>query len=183
MVHQFAIEGSVKNTPRMLVQTHEKTKMVTEMEKARKLFIEITGYLFLFLFLYTAYSKLAEHEKFAGVLAISPLIGPALSEWVAWGIPVVEIVIGLLLLPCFRTKGLYAAVALMIVFTTYLVYMILKTGLKLPCHCGGVISNLSWQQHIWFNLFFIVAGLLALYFTKHYKRTNDTRSYANGYAV
>jgi len=32
----------------------------------------------------------------------------------------------------------------------------------LPCHCGGAIENLSWGQHIWFNLAFIAIAIVGL---------------------
>jgi hypothetical protein len=33
---------------------------------------------------------------------------------------------------------------------------------KLPCQCGGVISKMSWKEHVVFNAFFIVVNGLAL---------------------
>ncbi|WP_407635810.1 MauE/DoxX family redox-associated membrane protein [Solitalea canadensis] len=33
----------------------------------------------------------------------------------------------------------------------------------IPCSCGGLLSSLSWNEHIAFNIFFIVLIILALY--------------------
>jgi uncharacterized membrane protein YphA (DoxX/SURF4 family) len=122
-------------------------------------------YLFIILFMYTAASKFFTISSFASTLAKSPLIGN-MNYVVAWGIPIIEVIISILLiLPSFRRVGLYAALILMVAFTIYLAYMILSDS-KLPCHCGGVISTMSWQQHIWFNMGFIVLAITGLVINK-----------------
>lgn len=129
--------------------------------KSRELIMDITVYLFIILFMYTAASKLFTVKSFASTLAKSPLIG-SLNRGVAWAIPLIEIAISILLIfPKHRKLGMRAALLLMTIFTVYLSYMILA-GSKLPCHCGGVISTMSWQQHIWFNTGFIVLAILGL---------------------
>jgi hypothetical protein len=51
---------------------------------------------------------------------------------------------------------------MMSLFTAYLIIM-LKFSYHIPCSCGGVLQNLSWNDHIVFNTFFIViAGAGAL---------------------
>lgn len=131
--------------------------------KTKETIVDITAYLFIILFMYTATNKLLTIKSFASTLAKSPLIGHY-HMIVAWGIPILEIVISIVLIfPSFRKAGLRASLLLMIVFTIYLIYMVLS-GSKLPCNCGGVISSMTWQQHIWFNLSFTalaVTGLVA----------------------
>lgn len=123
--------------------------------------MDIAVYSFIILFMYTAASKLFTVKSFASTLAKSPLIG-SLSRIVAWAIPLIEIAISIVLIfPNHRKIGMRAALLLMTIFTIYLSYMILA-GSKLPCHCGGVISTMSWQQHIWFNTGFIVLAILGL---------------------
>lgn len=129
--------------------------------KTREFIMDIAVYLFIILFMYTAASKLLTIKSFAATLAKSPFIGH-LNNVVAWAIPVVEIIISLVLIfPAVRKTGMRAALLLMTVFTLYLTYMIFS-GTKLPCHCGGVISSMSWQQHIWFNLGFIALAIVGL---------------------
>lgn len=123
--------------------------------------MDITVYLFIVLFMYTAASKLLTIQSFASTLAKSPLIG-SLNFVVAWSIPLIEIIISIVLIfPSVRKNGMYAALLLMAVFTLYLVYMVFS-GNELPCHCGGVISSMTWQQHIWFNLGFIALAVTGL---------------------
>lgn len=130
-------------------------------EKTRRNIVELIISLFILLFMYTAAAKLMDLKSFASTLAKSPLIGK-LNWVVAWSIPGLEMIITVfLILPGTKRTGLYASLLLMTVFTLYLSYMVLS-GSKLPCHCGGVISTMSWQQHIWFNLGFIGLAIAAL---------------------
>lgn len=119
--------------------------------------------LLILLFAYTAFSKLLAFGKFRSVLKEAPFIGNYATV-MAVLIPGVELtIILLLLLPGARKTGLVAATSLLMVFTAYLVFMILTVP-NLPCSCGGVIQQLSWKQHIAFNIFFIALGITATYF-------------------
>lgn len=134
----------------------------------KELIMDIAVYLFIILFMYTAASKFLTISSFASTLAKSPLIGD-LNYLVAWGVPVVEVIISIVLIfPTYRRAGLYASLILMTAFTIYLAFMILSDS-KLPCHCGGVISTMSWQQHIWFNMAFIALGIAGLVVNKKQK--------------
>jgi uncharacterized membrane protein YphA (DoxX/SURF4 family) len=116
-------------------------------------------YLFILLFLYTATSKLLTFRSFEHVLGQSVLIGNY-NTVVAWLIPTIEIVIGILLIvPKTKRIGLISSLVLMIIFTAYLIYMV-NSGSRLPCRCGGIISGLSWKNHIIFN--FALVALAAL---------------------
>lgn len=126
--------------------------------KTRALITDVAVYLFIILFMYTAASKILTVKSFASTLAKSPLIG-SFSMVVAWAIPIIEILISLVLIfPAIRKTGMRAALLLMLTFTIYLIYMVFS-GSTLPCHCGGVISAMTWQQHIWFNIGFIVLAI------------------------
>ncbi|WP_316747592.1 MauE/DoxX family redox-associated membrane protein [Pedobacter gandavensis] len=128
-------------------------------------------YLFIALFFYTAASKLMTLSAFEKVLSKVPLIG-SFSHLMAWTIPIIELVIGvLLIIPFTKRMGLYAALGLMVMFTVYLGYMILSMSAEdLPCSCGGVVSLLSWQQHIWFNLSFVGLAITGLILYKEQKK-------------
>lgn len=134
-------------------------------QKTRLLLFELICYGFIGLFTYTATDKVMTVKNFASTLAKSPLIGQ-FSTFIAWGIPVLEISIAILLiLPKYSRTGLRASLALMLLFTVYLAHMVFS-GSKLPCHCGGVISILSWPQHIWFNLGWVALAAIGIRLTK-----------------
>lgn len=123
--------------------------------------------LLIFLFAYTGSSKLLDSKGFAAVLSKIPLIGRG-AGIVAILLPLAELLIVLLLLfEKTRLTGLYASLALLLLFTVYLVYMVLAVP-HLPCSCGGVISSMSWKQHVVFNVVFIVLTVIGIRSTKQY---------------
>jgi hypothetical protein len=113
------------------------------------------------LFLYTAYAKIVDHERFLNGLSKVHIISGH-AAYVSYFVPLAEIIIALLILiPQSAKLGLYAFIGLMSLFTGYIVCAMIWEK-KLPCHCGGAIEKLSWSQHIWFNLAFIIIAVLAL---------------------
>jgi hypothetical protein len=139
----------------------------------KKWIVDIINALLILLFAYTSISKLVHIDHFRYVLSKAPLTGDY-SSFFAWAIILVEIVIVLLLFTTIRT-GLYAAALLLILFTTYLLYMIL-TKSTLPCSCGGVIQKLSWRQHIFFNTFFILISIVAIYILNYLHKQERFRT-------
>lgn len=120
------------------------------------------SYLFIILFIYTASDKLWNYTDFKEFFMTLDVIH-SFGQYLAWGIPALEILISLcLLFPVSRLPGLYATFGLMSLFTMYLIYMRF-TAKVLPCHCGGVISELSWTQHIWFNIALILLASAGIY--------------------
>ena len=125
--------------------------------------------LFILLFTYTALSKILGYGKFRFVLSVAPLVR-SYATWIAAVIPAAELIIAaLIFIPATAKKGMIAGVSLLVLFTIYLVYMIL-TDPDLPCSCGGVIQQMSWKQHIAFNIFFIAAGLTGIYMQNKEKK-------------
>ena len=130
--------------------------------------------LLILLFTYTALSKLSGYEKFVLLLHESPLIHKG-ADTIAWLLPVTELIVVLLLFfEHTRRIGLYASLLLLVLFTLYLLYMVLFVA-DLPCSCGGVLSRMSWQQHILFNLFFIIVNLIAIDRLRLYNLLNFLR--------
>ncbi len=124
--------------------------------------IEIFAGLLILLFVYAAFSKLFDHQKFSEDMHNQPF-----PRWMAsffvWSVPSIELLIsGCLLFERTRKTGFYASLFLLTLFTLYIAAILLHFFPRTPCSCGGVIRKLSWQQHLWFNLFFMtlsVAGI------------------------
>ena len=113
------------------------------------------------LFIYTAYAKVMDHDRFLKGLTRVHLIS-GLAVFTSFAVPAIEIIIALLLLiPQAAKIGLYSFIAAMSAFTIYIISAMMWEK-KLPCHCGGAIENLSWGQHIWFNLAFIAIAIVGL---------------------
>jgi hypothetical protein len=115
---------------------------------------DIIASFLILLFSYTAISKLLNPESFRAVLKTLPLTATGAGV-LSLLVPPGELGIALLLIfSKTRRLALYAALVLLSVFTIYLVYIVLF-AVHLPCSCGGVISKMSWRQHIVFNAVFI----------------------------
>ena len=129
--------------------------MKTSLQKSLAVFIAT---IFIFLFVYTASSKILDFRSFRITLGRSPLIGRN-AAWIALALPAIELVVSIfLLIPKTRSLGLWLSFALMALFTGYIGYMLLFES-KLPCSCGGVLQQLTWKQHLWLNIaLMILAG-------------------------
>jgi uncharacterized membrane protein YphA (DoxX/SURF4 family) len=135
----------------------------------RTTLVEIIIMLYVILFLYTGISKLMEYSIFKEQISTSPLLAP-FSKLIALGLPSIEfIVVVLLIIPRWRLKGLYLAFGLMTAFTIYII-AILSFSSKIPCSCGGILQELSWEQHIAFNAFFILLAIAGIVLEKRIQK-------------
>lgn len=131
--------------------------------------VETIVFLFVILFLYTGISKLMEYGVFKEQISESPILKP-IAPFIAWALPLTEFLVSLLLIiPRWRLKGLYASLLLMTAFTIY-VAAIMAFNDKLPCSCGGIISLLSWKQHLIFNSAFILLAYIGVRLERQQRR-------------
>lgn len=142
----------------------------------RSLIVEIISSLFILLFVYTAVSKLFTQEQFKLVLSKSPLL-ENFASYIALGLPILELLLaGALFFPRYRQLGLINSTILMTLFTGYLIYMVYFTP-HLPCSCGGVLAELSWKEHIIFNISFLILGAIAISLNR--TKSNQSKDYSN----
>lgn len=131
--------------------------------KARDLILLTCYFLFTSMYLYAAVSKLLTHQVFMLQMKLQPFPNE-FAPILAWGIPVTEIIISLMMMTLpFRKLGLFLATALMVCFTGYIILVKMHMFDKIPCSCGGAISTFTWTQHLIFNLFFVVIGITGIY--------------------
>ena len=145
--------------------------------------LDIICGLLILLFVYAAASKLFDYTLFKMQLRNSPLIA-SYAGTIAWLLPIAEVII-VVTLTVMHTRlfGLYASLFLLLLFTFYIAGMLLS-GVNLPCSCGGIIRELSWGQHLLFNLFFIalsIAGIVLLNRKKHQATKNAKREFKKQY--
>jgi hypothetical protein len=133
--------------------------------RKRKFYTELIAAALILLFVYTGINKAMDHHIFALQLQKSPLLS-RFSSLIAIILPAFEIMLALAL-SFYRTRliALYTATGLLFIFTIYLAF-ILTYVKQLPCSCGGVISKMSWRQHIIFNLFFLILAVTGIVLQK-----------------
>jgi uncharacterized membrane protein YphA (DoxX/SURF4 family) len=123
--------------------------------------VSTISYLYALLFIYAATSKLLDFDTFRIQLGQSPLLS-VFADWISISVPGIEIVITVMLLsPKFRLVGLYASYLLMSMFTTY-IHIILNYSAFVPCSCGGILQKMTWDQHLIFNIVFILLAIIAI---------------------
>lgn len=137
---------------------------------------DLGAFCLIVLFVYAASAKLMQWQQFRGQLEFYPWIRH-FAGWVAWAVPLAELVITVLLLSSRRRiAGFYASLILLFIFTAYLSLM-LGTEKHLPCSCGGVIAHLTWRQHIVFNSCFMIAAGLAILAERGFFHHHKTQMY------
>jgi uncharacterized membrane protein YphA (DoxX/SURF4 family) len=136
--------------------------------------VEAITILYVILFLYTGISKLIDYSVFKEQIATSPILAP-FAKIIAISVPSIEFLVVLFLtIPRWRLKGLYSSLILMFIFTCYIIALLCFSD-KLPCSCGGVIELMSWSQHIAFNGLFICLSVIAIFFEKKVRQTNQNK--------
>ncbi|MDO3641253.1 MauE/DoxX family redox-associated membrane protein [Mucilaginibacter sp. L3T2-6] len=115
------------------------------------------------LYAYAAGSKLADVAAFRRELHRQPF-PPGVADVLLYLLPAAELAVAALLLfgRTLRT-GLQASLVLLVLFTGYILLAMLGYWEQVPCSCGGIISHLTWGQHLAFNCFCMAVNLMALH--------------------
>lgn len=122
------------------------------------------------LFAYTGTSKLIQHHIFLQQLDKIKILHD-FKLIISYFIPLIEIITAMLLLfDLTRYIGLLFSVILMMLFTVYV--LLILSGNRIPCSCGGIISKMNWTQHLYFNSIFLILSLTSL---SYYKLINNRR--------
>ncbi len=80
----------------------------------------------------------------------------------------------------FRLFGLWAALTLMGMFTAYIFIMLNFTS-YIPCSCGGILENMGWTEHLFFNIAFVLLAITALLLLK--PRSKEVRKTVVGVTI
>lgn len=139
----------------------------------RQVVIEIICLLLILLFVYAAVAKLLDFERFKLQVGQSPLL-TGFGDYIPWMVIGVEIIVAIsLMTPRIRLVGFFGAFSLMTMFTAY-IFAILNFSPYVPCSCGGVLEKLGWQDHLVFNLVFVILSLTGI--TLQAQKTRKTDS-------
>lgn len=117
-------------------------------------------FIFILLFVYTGIMKIRDYEIFRIRLDQSPML-EGLGDLLAILIPTALLLSAILLLiDRTRKAGMYSVLGLMILFTGYIAIVLGFFPSSLPCSCNGVLESMTWTQHLWFNIgFLVLAGI------------------------
>jgi uncharacterized membrane protein YphA (DoxX/SURF4 family) len=122
---------------------------------------------------YTGTNKLIEYRDFRTVLHQDPQIAP-IANYLTWWLPISELAIALFLfVPKTRRIGFWLSLFTMTTFTVYIGYKLYFSS-ALPCTCGGVLKQMTWKQHLIFNIVFTLLAALGLWLDR--KKSNALHS-------
>lgn len=123
------------------------------------------------LWIYVGITKLIDHRSVVWQMSTNPVF-KSIPILAAFGGPILELIIALLLvIKKTRLIGLYASFILMFFFTVYVTYLMLYLP-NLPCSCGGIISELNWQQHLILNILLTILSLVAIILLRKKRRSS-----------
>lgn len=163
----------------------EPDKKQTNM-KTRQYILPLCTLLLLALWIPTGLDKLWDLEGFHRTLLRQPFP----DSWAGvlyWLLPILELACALLLIGGaivnpktnqrirFRIGGFALSSLLLLGFTLFILFGVLGWYDKRPCGCGSVISGLSWEQHLGFNVLFLLVSVLGWWLS------GDVRSGSDGH--
>lgn len=115
------------------------------------------------LYVYAAASKLSDTAALRRELHRQPFPS-GVADLLFYLLPAAELAAAAMLLSgrAFLT-GLKASVVMLVLFTGYILLAVLGYWQNIPCSCGGIISHLTWAQHLVFNCICLALNFIALY--------------------
>ena len=76
--------------------------------------------------------------------------------------------------------GMWISFLLMLAFTGYVGLAIVSDWVKIPCGCMKVISDFTWKQHFFFNLFFLALSGWGIHSSKRLRSNAGQAGVAEG---
>lgn len=144
------------------------------MRNPANLILQVIIGLLILLFSYTAVNKLIDLHEFEKQL-FRQNFNEQLVAFLRWAIPVSELTtVFLLVWKKLRWWGLLLSCFLMSLFTTYVALVLTGFSEKMPCSCGGVLKDMGWTLHFWFNLGFLALSIIGLLLIKKSGKKKST---------
>ncbi|MDP3467064.1 MAG: hypothetical protein Q8S11_01940 [Daejeonella sp.] len=131
--------------------------------------VQVISYLLILLWVYAAASKLIDYDTSRAQM-LNQIFSKSIANVLVWAVPFTELLAGsLLIFLKTRLAGLYASLLLLISFTIYIGLVMNNVFGRIPCSCGGVLNKMTWEQHLTFNLAFMLLTSTAILFSAHLK--------------
>lgn len=109
---------------------------------------------------------------------LNQVFSKSIANILVWAVPFIELLAGgLLIFLKTRLAGLYASLLLLMSFTVYIGLVMINVFGRIPCSCGGILNHLNWEQHLTFNLAFMLLTSTAILFSALFK---GRRGYGEG---
>lgn len=132
--------------------------------------VQLISSMLILLWVYAAVSKLISYEQSRSQM-LNQVFPIAIAKFLVWAVPFTELLLsGLLSFLRTRLSGLYGSLILLISFTIYIGLVINRVFNRIPCSCGGVLNKMTWEQHLAFNIVFLLLTATAILLSTHLKK-------------
>ena len=136
--------------------------------KNKILILDVIVSLFILQLLYTGLIKTFDNHTFREALHKSSYMR-SYEGLLSITVPAGELLTVIcLLIPKFRKIGIWIFLVMMTCFTVYVGFMLMFDPDR-PCTCGGIIQQMNWHQHLYFNSAFTILAGVALWLDKQIK--------------
>ena len=132
--------------------------------------------LLILLFTYTTLGKLLDFTEFSSQMHNQPL--PVwMADLATWTLPSLQLlIVGLLSIQKFRSRGFLLALIVMLIFTLYIILIVTDTFTYIPCSCAGILTGMSWTTQLIFN---IVITIIAFIGFRVQRRIDSSNTHQN----
>lgn len=144
------------------------------MKKQTYILVAITVIL-LTLWVPTSLNKILDFESFKHNVYNQPF-NKNIVKVIIYSIPLLEIITAVfIVIPKYRLRGFILSTILMCIFTIYIAAALLNVWDKFPCGCGLIITGMTWHEHLWFNLFFLILSVTAWYIQFSHQKISTSK--------
>jgi hypothetical protein len=131
---------------------------------------QFSTFALILLWVYAAVSKLIDYPT-AKAEMLNQVFPDAVALLMVWAVPAVELLTAMLLVvPRTVYIGHLVSCFLLLSFSVYIALGLFNVYSRMPCTCGGIISQLTWVQHLAFNLFFFGLTLVTIIIYRRERR-------------
>jgi len=114
------------------------------------------------LWFYTVADKLYNFDAYQNSM-MNQVFNRPIAKLLVYLLPSIEwLTFCFLLFPKFRLAGLYLSAFLLFSFTLYVAFAVLGFYPKRPCSCGGLFRSLSWNAHLYLNVFLFLLSVTSI---------------------
>ena len=118
-------------------------------------------FLLTLLWSYAVFAKLADLKLYQLQMKEQPF-PYFIQQLLTFLVPILELTTATLLILNKHKWGLWLSLSLILGFTIYIIMILIHFVPNAPCSCGGFISKMSWEGHLYFNLLLFSINLSCL---------------------
>ncbi|MFC3560193.1 MauE/DoxX family redox-associated membrane protein [Pedobacter jamesrossensis] len=122
----------------------------------------ICSFVLIVIWCYAVFAKLSDLRLYQNQMEQQPF-SHGVKTLLTYLVPFLELAAAVLLIANKSKLGLWVSFSLLFAFTIYIILILTHFFPSTPCSCGGFISKMSWEKHLYFNGILICFNMFCLY--------------------